>query len=467
MVYRSWPAIITLALLFRIGVLIYLGPFFHTDTNGYREAAQLLADNHRFVYYSPVDRSLEPFTFRMPLFISTWAVIEKLGFSPKVSDWVKAMLQVVYSTLTVILIGITAGKAFGTQAMYPAAWLATFDLWAVYYSVFLTPDCMLLMMVALSLYIGVRAFRLTGAGHFFLFGFTCGITTLVKPIYKYYWLVVIPFIGSHLREGKKIILVAILFLAGLSIPTVSWSIRNWTQAGYFGTDTAHGINLLWMMIDQVSSPTTEEFAMNPKIAQAREMIVQSDGVTATEAYWKIRRGMQISNLEAVGLMKAIAIDTIRKHPFLFIKRMVRNLINLFTVPSPLHGFMARWTGDESWRSRGYSHSSQGKWNDTAFLLNLSGRLVSFLLYFLGPAVGFALCMWKREMREMGLFYGVSILYFVMLTIIIGGPDRYRLPLHPMLWGLFSVCFINLQPLSSDDEKSGQKNNGIGNREAVL
>ena len=467
MVYRSWPTIITLALLLRIGVLVYLGPFIHPDTNGYKVAAQLLAENHRFVYYSPIDRSLEPFTFRMPLFISTWALIEKLGFSPTVNDWVKGVVQVVYSTLTVVLIGWAAAKAFGPQAMYPAAWLATFDLWAIYYGVFLTPDCLLLMMVALSLYIGVRAFRMTGAGQFFLFGLACGITTLVKPIYKYYWLVVIPFIGSHLREGKKIILVAILFLAGLSIPTISWSIRNWTQTGYFGTDTAHGINLLWMMIDQVSSPTAEDFARNPKNAQAREIIVQNHGVTATKAYWKIRREMQISNLEAVVLMKAIAIDTIRKHPVLFIKRMVRNLINLFTVPSPLHGFMARWTGDESWLSRGYSHSSQRKWNDTAFLLNLIGRFVSFLLYFLGPAVGFILCMRKREFREMGLFYGVSILYFVMLTIVIGGPDRYRLPLHPMLWGLFSVCFVTLQSKSSDDEKTIEMNGGIVNREVVL
>src|SRR3990170_7680157 len=123
---RSWWTVISVALLLRIGVLAYLGPVIHGDTPGYKHVAHYLAEHHRFVVPSPIDQSLEPFTFRVPLFIVTWALVDGIGLTQPVQDWVEALLQVGYSTLTVVFVGLAAGVAFGTQATFPAAWLAAF-----------------------------------------------------------------------------------------------------------------------------------------------------------------------------------------------------------------------------------------------------------------------------------------------------------------------------------------------------
>ncbi|MCX7046085.1 MAG: glycosyltransferase family 39 protein [Candidatus Sumerlaeota bacterium] len=434
---RYWLIALSAGLLLRLALLAWIGPVNEIDTAYYKVLAKNLSDRGEFAVVDIVTGQWAPCTFRLPINLAFWASLYRIGLNGAAFDWTVAGIQAVLSVLTAFLTALACQEAFGARAARLALWLAVLDIWASFYACLLLTDTMFLLFVAVSLWAGARAVARPSRMNFALYGLTIGASMLVRPVFKFYWVCCAALAFALPVTRRRAAQMALAFMIAAAIPTVPWLIRNWAVARCLDFDTSQGTNILWSQIALLTPPLPEDYAAQPALARAQEIAYQVRAQGSFAALHEIRRQMNLSEVEADALLRKIGINLIRRRPFASLKLYAVNAVNLMTSPATMQTLAARITRDDSFEKVQIGEA----WRRKAFiplLLNVSVRAISFLLFCLGPLLGAYVAVRSKPTRIAALLYITAILYFIVITSFTAGYDRYRLPMHPFIWGLLAI-----------------------------
>lgn len=428
----------------RLTPLLMLGPQAEPDTATYVQVAATLAKTGTFSDTDLLTGKPAPYAYRMPLFHVMIAGLMKL-FGRDIA-WPLAAANLVFSVLTVMagvmFIYFTAGPVVALAAGY----LAAFNPNAVFNSVLLLTDSLFAFFSILMLLAGLWALKKRTGRAFFTWGLAIGLCAMIRPVMKYYWaapliIVFTPFFKAALKEKARLALLAALGVAVLLMP---WAARNKRELGFFGLELNQGVNTLWSTSDLVKTSTEEEYRTDPRLAQMRDITAASP--SPLEAESNIRRTMRLSLPETSAGMARIGAETVIKNPGAASLRFLRNFINITTSPDAVLELTSRLEGN------GPSYfpdlrTALRDGNMLVLFLNLGTRLALFCSTLIFAPMG-ALLLWRRAEPEgkLKLLLALSlILYTVLLTSLVAGYDRYRLPLDPLLFGFAAAWLLSKLP----------------------
>lgn len=451
----SLGLVLALAAGLRLAPLLVIGPQTEPDTGAYLHVAGILAETGNFSWVDEVTGRLEPYAYRMPLFHIFAAGMMKV-FGPEISAPLAAA-NVLLSLLVVLMAGLYFRATAGPGTGLLAAGLAALNPNAVFNAALLLTDNYFAFFSFLAVVAGLAALRRRSGAAFFLWGLSIGLCSMVRPIMKFYWpvpllLLLLPWFRASLREKARL---GLLCTAGAALLLLPWAARNYGRLGFFGLELNQGVNTLWSTIDMVRPSTPEQAAADPLQAQVRDIVAASSGPLAAETEIRSRLGLSLPQTSAA--MTRLGVETVLANPGGFLLRFLRNAANIATSPSAVLELAGRLSGGGAESLPGLAEAAkERRW--FALALNLGTRAVLAAIFFVLAPLG-ALLLWRRagESGKMELLMAVSVIaYTVLLTAMVAGYDRYRLPLDPLLLG-FAAAWLVEKLRSPARGRQGVKN----------
>jgi len=423
----------------RLAPLALLGPQPEPDTKVYMGIAATLAETGTFSEKDPLTGTLTPYAYRMPLFHAMLAGLMK-PFGPDAA-WPLAAVNQALSLATVLLAVLFFYLLGGPAIALAAGWLAALNPNAVFNTVLLLNDSLFVFFSMLMLLAGLRALKRPSAAAFFLWGLAIGLCCLVRPILKFFWVVplaaaFLPMLGLALRDRARLALLGALGVAVLLVP---WALRNRALLGFTGLELNQGVNTLLTTRDLLKPSTPEEYAKDPKLAKMRDIMVSSSGALEGEA--RIRAEMNLPMPEISAGLTRLGVEVILREPGRILLRSLRNLINITTSPNSVMELTGRLAGKGPVYFPSLKEALRGG-NWPAAALNLGTRLLLFAIAFVLAPLGM-LALWRTGGPEVkgGILLTLAlVLYTLLLTSLVTGYDRYRLPLDPLLLGFAAAAF---------------------------
>jgi hypothetical protein len=137
------------------------------------------------------------------------------------------------------------------------------------------------------------------------------------------------------------------------------------------------------------------------------------------------------------------VETVLRNPGGFTLRFLRNFVNIATSPSAVLELAGRLRGTGPESVPGVREALRGgDW--PALLLHLLARTALAVLFFVLAPLG-ALALWRKagDQGRLEVLLCVSLVaYTLLLTAMVAGYDRYRLPLDPLLFGFAAAWLLN-------------------------
>lgn len=432
--------VLALAAGLRLAPLLAIGPQTEPDTGAYLQVAGILAETGNFSWVDDVTGRLEPYAYRMPLFHVFAAGLMKV-FGPEISAPLAAA-NVLLSLLVVLTAGLCFRALAGPGTGLLAAGLAALNPNAVFNAALLLTDNYFAFFAFLMVAAGLAALRRRSGAAFFLWGLAIGLCSMVRPIMKFYWpvpllLLLLPWFRASLREKARL---GLLCAAGAALLLLPWAARNYSRLGFFGLELNQGVNTLWSTIDMVRPSTPEQAAADPLQARVRDIVAASSGPLAAETEIRSRLGLSLPQTSAA--MSRLGVETVLNNPGGFLLRFLRNAANIATSPSAVLELAGRLAGGGAGSLPGLAAAAKER-NWFALALNLGTRAVLAAIFFVLAPLG-ALLLWRRagDGARLELLMLISVIaYTVLLTAMVAGYDRYRLPLDPLLLGFAAAWLV--------------------------
>ena len=421
----------------RLAPLLVLGPQAEPDTASYMQVSATLAETGKFSKPDLVSGRETPYAYRMPLFhVMIAGLIKVFGPAPARP---LAAADLLLSAATALFAALFFYVLAGPELALAAGYLAALNPNSVFNSLLLLNDSLFAFFTGLMLLAGLQALKRRSGASFFVWGLAIGACSMVRPIMKFYWaapllLVFTPFFAAALKEKARLALLCALGAAVLLLP---WSLRNFHELGFFGLELNQGVNTLWSTSDLVKPSTPEEYRADARLAKMRDITAASP--SPLDAEDNIRKTMGLSMPEVSAGMTRLGTETILRNPLKFFIRVLRNLVNITTSPNSVMELAARLAG----KGPGYFPDIRTALENgyiAAAAVNLGPRLVLLVIcWLLAPAGAFMLWRGAGADGKIKLLLPVSlILYTLLLTPLVAGYDRYRLPLDPLLLGFAAV-----------------------------
>ncbi len=441
--WMGLKSIVVVALGLRLIFLWLAGPIEHIDTILYRSLANTLTATGQFASRDPSTGELEAYTMRTPGYPLIWSCLQCWCGNEEAVEWVLVGIQIVASCISVIIVLQMAALAFGPRVGIIAGWLCALDPWQIIFASTLLTEALFVLAVASVAYAGIVAIQRNNNYAYLGLGLLVGLAMYIRPVFKFYWVAVLMVFFINRCFRLRVVKHICAFLFGMAVMVTPWIVRNGLQTNYWGMDTTQTINLLWLLRDQIPSPSTADWAANPQMARAQELYNLHPDQTVGRVLILVRRDLHLGAREADALIQKIALKTLTEHPKLFLLRVVKNLINFYTAPSTFQFALRSITGNTDWEEVSLMDSfRQGFY--LLFISNLGVRFLSVFLLILLPFYGLLYGLRATETRLITSFLMVSILYFTLVTVIVAGTDRYRLPIHPFLCCLSAIAMLQVR-----------------------
>ena len=432
-------AILLAAAACRLVPLAVLGPQPEPDTGAYLQVAATLAETGAFSEADPVTGQLAPYAYRMPGFHFMLAGLLK-AFGPDAA-WPLALANQALSVGTVLLAALFFYLLAGPGPALAAGWLAALNPNAAFNSVLLLNDSLFAFLSMLMLLAGLQALKRPSGPRFFTWGLAIGLCCLVRPILKFYWVVplLLVFLPSFQASLARRARLAALAALGVAVLLGPWALRNRSQVGFLGLELNQGVNTLLTTSDLVRPSTPQDYAADPVQAKVRDLMAASPG--ALEGEYAIRRELKLPMPEISSRLTRLGVETMLREPGKAGLRALRNLANIVTSPNSVMELAGRLGGGGPRHFPGAREALRsGAWPAAA--LNLGVRLALAIIFLVLAPLGL-LALWREagQAGKPGLLLALSlILYTLLLTSLVTGYDRYRLPLDPLLLGLAAAAF---------------------------
>jgi len=211
--------LLLIGLLLRTGALLGTKAYEHPGAWEYGDIAQSIAAGNGFSRVARFSDSLEPTSSHAPLYPYL------LAFSYKTTGGAVPLLilQIILSTITILLIHQTALLLFNRTAASISALFICLYPPLIYYSIKLTPTTLFLFLLASTILLILKlnnARRRTAIAA----GFTLGLSILCNPVA----FSLIPAIILHwIITGREILKQYIILFVITLLTLIPWTIRNY------------------------------------------------------------------------------------------------------------------------------------------------------------------------------------------------------------------------------------------------
>ena len=438
------------ALAVRFLLLAAIGPQLLPDSYGYLEVSRNLAETGTFSSLDPATGKLAPFAMRVPVFHVLTAAIIKV-FGPDTS-WPFTFFNILLSSATVVLTAAFFYSLAGPLAGLLAGYLMAFNPNSIYYSLEMLPDTLFSLFVLLAAMIGLRAVRKGSLKWYLGWGAAIGLTTLVKPVFKYYWAVPLIIMAGEKTLREKALKKAAVLVLGCALVVGPWLARNYAELNFAGLELTFGVNTIWATTDLVRPSTPGQAKEDPVLASVRDIVAASREPML--AMTNVKTRLNMTDKEVNHYLFKIGREVMLKNPVKFSYRYVKNAVNFIVSGSSVVELSYKLLpGGNNFKSLITASIERNKtlpdekkfagiikeaWENgtwPALVINVAAR-AACLMIFLVSAAGFILFL--KTDRPGALVLGSLIAYFVLISAFTSGYDRYRLPIDPLLAGFFAL-----------------------------
>ncbi len=447
--------IFILSLVTRFAMFIIGGPVIETDSVHYIGVSENIVQFGAVLEKDSFTGQLRPQTLRTPGYPVLMALFLKIFGSYENGLNALVIFQIIIISGISILVAIIGKRYFSTKVGVLAALISAFDPWLSYASLAVLTEALFSFFFILSFLIGALAVQKRNWQWALWWGAIFALCTYIRPVTQHHYL--IPFIifaTLPINLSRKLLLIAVS-LIGFSLLVGIWIYRNKVITGEPVLVTHQGMSLLWETTYLTRKSSPEDFHEDAQLAKARNLVAETPVLIARSlaenpdqehppegriAYTNLRQELGYSEYEADAILKEIAIENILANPiqYLFIIAPRNIVIFLTSISRPISfginlGLI---------KSDVIENLQEGRIFYPLF--NLGLRLFTFFsfvpLLILGVIVS-----WRRfpRSRYLTLAFLISLFYHFLVVAFVVADDRYRLPLHGLVWlyvGLSVISF---------------------------
>lgn len=381
------------------------------DSKGYLRLAESIRLKGRFEATEYLETVRTP---GYPLFLA----VAQTVFGEHVGPIV--VLQLIFTIVSAWVI-YSCGRLIGAEKVgMAAAWLYALNPNAIFWSLTLLTETLFAMLVILSIYTLLLAYKNARLYWFVLSGLLLGIATLTRPIGLYLiplWTLIVLLILRSKNGFIAALKPAAAFLAAALLLVVYWQTRNFVLHGQFLLSTTTEVT-----ISRFIAADTLAEALSIDRDEARLMILEAED------------------------RMAYSFGVIRQYPLSFIRVTIRGIARtmlgtevgtwmqvLFDQPYQSSGLLtALVRGDIRSALEAMLVRMQSGQNPIEVLLLVWGVLYAVILY-LFVALGFVRAFRSKlpEVRWLLIVLVVSAAYLI-LTPMGNGDARFRVSAAPVL-----------------------------------
>jgi len=394
------------ALLLRLGFFMVVQPWDKQvlqetilvgDPDGYHNMALSIINSGSFSYhkYMPFEKikadvSAER-TPGYPLFVSF--VYFLFGVRP----WLVILFQLLVNVGSLILIYVLAKKVFEKKIAIIAALLYAIEPHAISLPIAFMTDTLFTFTFLASMLIFFYGIENKRISLFLLFGFILGLSTLIRPITKFFPIIMIAVISIYPGINWSFRLRAVAGFILVFVLTISpWLSRNYIKSGYFSLSSMQGKQLLTRYVAKAEADRSGKSL--EQIKTELWEIADKRGANKTDNLFDRSR-----------IYSKIAKEYYRAHwKFYIPQHIVKGAIRMFLSPGTTR--IANRLGLES----------------EAMIRLLFGIFlaVNYLAFFFGSV----LMIYRRNYN----FLIVILFVFLYFVAVIGplGIVRFKVPLTP-------------------------------------
>ncbi|OGS07103.1 MAG: hypothetical protein A2270_03820 [Elusimicrobia bacterium RIFOXYA12_FULL_51_18] len=429
------------ALAVRVGLLFAVGPQVELDTGSYLNVARVLYETGSFSEPDIITGQLTPYAYRMPFFHVLVVGLMKV-FGADIA-WPLAFVNVAFSVGGVLLSIPILYSVAGPSVAIAAGWLMAVNPNSVFNSVLLMTDSMSAFFSMIMLLAGIAALKRPSNLRFFLWGATIGLSTMIRPFLKFYWVVpVLLVLPALFKAGwKSKMRYALFSVIGVAVFLLPWAERNRQKLGFFGLELNQGVNTLVSTGHLVRPSTPEQLRGDPRLAAARDIVASHYNVLYAES--DMRKRLGLSAVEASSVLMRLGVEVLLSDPGGAFVIWLRNAVNIMISPLAVMEVVRRLSGESVDYFPQISVAIKTLHWPT-LIVNLGARLVLFLLFCICAPLG-ARLLWRNAppVEKLSMLFLFSMIFYTLfLTAIVSGYDRYRLPLDPLLFGFSAAWLIH-------------------------
>ncbi len=180
------------------------------------------------------------------------------------------------------------------------------------------------------------------------------------------------------------------------------------------------------------------------LAQARDITAKTDPPYGGAVAREIRTQMKLSERETNELMVTIAYENLFLNPMAYVQRGIFHSFSFQTGIGMFVEFaVLNLNASPDLRDGVGGHLRKGDYGYLA--LNLFLRLTTTFIFAVLFPVGFIYAWFRhKEVRLFHLYFLLALLYHFAVATLVIGQDRYRLPLHGVMWIYISCAIIYIQ-----------------------
>lgn len=351
---------------------IFLGS---NDQLGYVEFAKSLLYHHAF--NSADGRPSAYITPLYPLFLSV------IYFFFGVNHLYARIVQALLGSLVCLIIYFIAKEVFSRSVARLAFFFMSIHYFFISYGGHLLSENLFIFLVSLSILFLIKFCKKPTHLYAVLFGLFSSLATLTRSVYFFFPFIVITMLFLRLNfinlPYKKLIKFSLIIVLCLIFPVSIWTVRNYLVfKSFVPLGTEAGI----VLYSSYNPPKEKVFDSSPE-----------DEVTLSHP--------ELSEVETCQFLLKQTLVSIKKEPSKIYKYIPLKLMYFFSV--------FEWVAFKV--SGAYNFS-------TGFILPLS---------FLG-----IILMFKKKYPQINFILLLPVIYFVLITIVIMGVPRTRLPVEPYL-----------------------------------
>jgi len=365
-------------------------------------------------------------TLRTPGYPFFLAIIYWIfGFNP----YIAIVIQIFLSLFNIILTYYIALKLFNIKSLaLLSAFFMAIDPHQSLYCNYLVTETLFVLVFLTSIYFLICYLKNNKKAIILLLSaLFLGLSVLIRPISKYYFLISIFIIFFYYFPilKSKIFVSTTIYLIVFFVTVLPWQLRNYVLFDRFALSTVSGRALL---LDSVVS-TAQNVTGKPADTLRNEFILQ----TYKFGYDTIDNPFIKNDIR----MK-VAISYIKQHKVAYIKRHIIGCINVFggLASKDIYESLKLGTGN-TMSTNMFSSDSVSKQIKQFLISKSKGELIlscSILAYlgviYFSFILG-AVTLLRKKKYFILIVLVLSIIYFSGLTGVIG-LARYRVPIMPFI-----------------------------------
>lgn len=416
---------------------------------GVETSAILLSDQKSYhdLAVSIIDSGFLPQAYWMPGWPAFIAIIYVIfGIKP----WVVILFNIVLNAVTIFTFFSAVKYLLSDRVAMVASILLAFDPHQIIYSQFLYSENLFIPVMMLFLYFFLRYINVNQLKYLVISGLFAGGLVYIRSVALYFYFV--PFVillisktGSASYKIKTgMIFILVVFLTQLPL-----SLKNYLEQGRWEVTANGGYNLLFVYAGSVY---VNQLGYSQEETN-RLLVKKVDAITG---------GRPVSQFEFEDAAKSVAMDIIKQYPLEYLQNHILGCFNIYTSLSTYNlSTILGMQQNKILNTEKYGSSQIGMFseffqNKSTISLLLAAIIVLILLaqYTLSMAGIFELCK-ERKWREL-IIPLLFMLYFTLITGVIGSSARFKLPITPYYLIFSAIGYTSIKDRFSIEKNACRK-----------